>query len=331
MASIRRRGATWQVQVRRQGLRPLVRSFRLKADAELWARQREAEIDRGDLPRDHRTLRFVALASLLERYRDTVTPQKRGAPQERYKLTILLGHPIAQQSLEKLSAADIAAYRDERLAKVTAGTVRRGGFSLWYGLKIGGFLAVPAEAQTTATPAPDKGASPSVTITNPQGSNIVVGPTGGPVTQTIINPDLQKAPQRMLTEKQKAAISNALAEAPPATLFVPYNNSKEALNYSSQFRQIFHARGWIFSDFSGSDLRPKPFDKIRIGWREKKSSSYLAVIKGLTDAQIEFAEGEFTLNDLGTNRALDPSKDIVAFDVGVIPMTDLQIAIDRDQ
>ena len=64
---------------------------------------------------------------------------------------------------------------------------------------------------------------------------------------------------------------------------------------------------------------------------EKKSSSYLAVIKGLTDAQIEFAEGEFTLNDLGTNRALDPSKDIVAFDVGVIPMTDLQIAIDRDQ
>lgn len=206
-----------------------------------------------------------------------------------------------------------------------------GGFSLWYGLKIGGFLAVPAEAQTTATPAPDKGASPSVTITNPQGSNIVVGPTGGPVTQTIINPDLQKAPQRMLTEKQKAAISNALAEAPPATLFVPYNNSKEALNYSSQFRQIFHARGWIFSDFSGSDLRPKPFDKIRIGWREKKSSSYLAVIKGLTDAQIEFAEGEFTLNDLGTNRALDPSKDIVAFDVGVIPMTDLQIAIDRDQ
>ena len=49
MASIRRRGATWQVQVRRQGLRPLVRSFRLKADAELWARQREAEIDRGDL------------------------------------------------------------------------------------------------------------------------------------------------------------------------------------------------------------------------------------------------------------------------------------------
>ncbi len=125
MASIRRRGATWQVQVRRQGLRPLVRTFRLKADAELWARQREAEIDRGDLPTDHRTLRSLTLSSLLGRYRDTVTPKKRGAAQEHYKLRILLAHSIAGQSLEKLSASDIAAYRDERLSMVAAGTVRR--------------------------------------------------------------------------------------------------------------------------------------------------------------------------------------------------------------
>jgi hypothetical protein len=121
MASIRRRGATWQVQVRRQGLRPLTRTFRLKTDAELWARQREAELDRGDLPVDHRALRSLSLSNLLERYRDTVTPRKRGAAQ----LRILLAHPIAQQSLERLSAAEVAAYRDERLSVVTAGTVRR--------------------------------------------------------------------------------------------------------------------------------------------------------------------------------------------------------------
>jgi integrase len=125
MASIRRRGAKWQVQVRRQGLRPLTRTFRLKSDAELWARQREAELDRGDLPVDHRTLRSLRLANLLERYRDTVTPKKRGAAQERYKLRVLLAHPIAQQSLERLSAAEVARYRDGRLARVAAGTVRR--------------------------------------------------------------------------------------------------------------------------------------------------------------------------------------------------------------
>ena len=125
MASIRRRGPKWQVQVRRQGLRPQTRTFRHKADAEFWARQREGEIDRGELPVDVRALRSLTLSNLLERYQDTVTPRKRGAAQERYKLRILLAHPIAQQSLEKLSAADVAAYRDQRLSLVAPGTVRR--------------------------------------------------------------------------------------------------------------------------------------------------------------------------------------------------------------
>ena len=125
MASIRRRGAVWQVQVRRQGSRPFTRTFHLKADADLWARQREAEIDRGELPVDHRALRSITLARLLERYRDTVTPRKRGAPQERYKLRVLLAHPISQLSLERLTATEIAAYRDQRLSVVSGGTVRR--------------------------------------------------------------------------------------------------------------------------------------------------------------------------------------------------------------
>jgi TPR repeat protein len=115
----------WQVQVRRHGSHPITRTFRLKADADLWGRQREAEIDRGDLPVDHRALRAITLANLLERYRDTVTPRKRGAAQERYKLRVLLAHSIAQQSLERLTAAEIAAYRDQRLAVVAGGTVRR--------------------------------------------------------------------------------------------------------------------------------------------------------------------------------------------------------------
>ena len=103
---------------------PLVRTFRLKADAELWARQREAEIDRGELPVDHRAFarsRFRAS----KRYRDTVTPRKRGAAQERYKLRILLAHAIAKLSLERLTPAEIAAYRDQRLSVVCGGTVRR--------------------------------------------------------------------------------------------------------------------------------------------------------------------------------------------------------------
>ena len=55
MATIRRRKSTWQVQIRRQG-HQLSRTFRLRADAELWARQAEAELDRGGLPVDSRML-----------------------------------------------------------------------------------------------------------------------------------------------------------------------------------------------------------------------------------------------------------------------------------
>src|SRR5262249_8262033 len=57
MASIRRRRSVWQAQVRRQGYPPLSRTFHLRADARLWARQTEAELDRGGLPVDSRVLR----------------------------------------------------------------------------------------------------------------------------------------------------------------------------------------------------------------------------------------------------------------------------------
>jgi hypothetical protein len=103
MATIRRRGATWQVQVRRQGFSTLSRTFRLKADAELWARQKEAEVDRGELPADTRVLRSHTLADLLERYTATIVPRKRAADRERYMLRVILRHPMARLSLHRLS------------------------------------------------------------------------------------------------------------------------------------------------------------------------------------------------------------------------------------
>jgi len=61
MATIRRRGRSWHVQVRRQRLPALTRSFSRRSDAELWARQRETEIDRGNLPVNPRELRSHTL------------------------------------------------------------------------------------------------------------------------------------------------------------------------------------------------------------------------------------------------------------------------------
>jgi integrase len=124
MATIRRRGATWQVQCAARGSQRS-RTFRLKGDAELWGRQQEAEIDRGELPVDTRVLRSHTLADLLERYGATVVPQKRAADRERYMIRVVLRHPLAQLSLHRLTPAEIARYRDDRLAVVSGDTVRR--------------------------------------------------------------------------------------------------------------------------------------------------------------------------------------------------------------
>ena len=111
MATIRRRGAAWQVQEHRRGHSRLSRTFRLKADAEQWARQKEVEIDRGELPLDTRVLRSHTLSDLLERYAATIVPQKRGADRERYMLRVVLRHPMARVSLHRLIPAEVAKSR----------------------------------------------------------------------------------------------------------------------------------------------------------------------------------------------------------------------------
>jgi hypothetical protein len=46
MATIRKRGAKWQVQIRRIGFPAISRSFHIRKDAEAWTRQKELEADR---------------------------------------------------------------------------------------------------------------------------------------------------------------------------------------------------------------------------------------------------------------------------------------------
>ncbi len=125
MATIRKHRNKWQVQVRRSGFAPQSRTFDYKSDAEAWARKTERQFDSGDVGVNHHALRRVSVEDLLKRYRSTVTPKKRGAHMERYKIDTLLRHPIAHASLLALSSALVANYRDERLRTVAPATVRR--------------------------------------------------------------------------------------------------------------------------------------------------------------------------------------------------------------
>ena len=125
MATIRKRGNGWSVQVRRKGFSAQYRTFRLKREAEAWARMQEAGVDRQHAPADLRALRRMTLGDVLRRYLIEVTPRKRSADSERLRLGKVLRAPLCDLALADLTAGPLAAYRDERLRSVRPGTVRR--------------------------------------------------------------------------------------------------------------------------------------------------------------------------------------------------------------
>lgn len=127
MATIRRRGVSWQVQVRRMGQRPVSKTFKLKKDADTWARHMESRADRFDLPahQDPRLLERTTLRELVLRYREEVSSRKRGGNVEQIVLNAFLRHPICRRSIAELQTSDFAAYRDHRLKTVQSVTLRR--------------------------------------------------------------------------------------------------------------------------------------------------------------------------------------------------------------
>ena len=64
MATFRKRVSSWEVQIRRQGHPSITRSFKSKPDAQIWARQIEAQIDRSELPHRYRDSQRHTLGDL---------------------------------------------------------------------------------------------------------------------------------------------------------------------------------------------------------------------------------------------------------------------------
>jgi integrase len=124
MATIRKRTNKWQVLIRRQSL-TTSRSFLILKDAQAWARQMEAQADRGGLTPDPKTLERLTLSELVSRYIDIVTPRKRTAVHERIMLRAFLRQPICAKRLSDLRTSDFAAYRDDRLRTIKPSSLAR--------------------------------------------------------------------------------------------------------------------------------------------------------------------------------------------------------------
>lgn len=118
MATIEKVAGGYRARVRKKG-QDVSRTFARKAQAQAWAADIERELAEG-------VQAGKTLADAIERYRDEVTPTKRGARWEHVRLTKFLRDlDFADEMLTGITVPTIAQWRDDRLKEVQGSSVRR--------------------------------------------------------------------------------------------------------------------------------------------------------------------------------------------------------------
>lgn len=121
MATITQRNGKWRVQIRMKGVSRSA-TFERASDAKAWAARVESQIMdgiQGNAPRN------TVFGDIAQRYLKEITPSKRGAREEAYRIGRVLKMPIANVQLADIRAQDFADWRDQRLREVSASSVGR--------------------------------------------------------------------------------------------------------------------------------------------------------------------------------------------------------------
>lgn len=122
MATIRKRGSTWNVQIRKAGHQTISKTFKLKQDAVKWSRKTESELERG-LYQDTTEAQQTTLQEVVKRYEREVLPSKKSREVIAYRLKTI-GSALGDHSLAQLTPSIIAKYRDCRIEAVSSASVR---------------------------------------------------------------------------------------------------------------------------------------------------------------------------------------------------------------
>jgi len=121
MASFRQRGTRWNVQVIRKNNPRVSKTFSTKQAAKCWARKIEREIDQRILQIIH----YPTLQSIIERYINEVSINKKGYETEKYHLKSLQKCKFILKPINEITPHDLVGYRKERLFKVKTSTYVR--------------------------------------------------------------------------------------------------------------------------------------------------------------------------------------------------------------
>lgn len=120
MASIRKRGKVWYVEIRKKGVYECA-TFQTKAEATEWASDIERKIRSGKYTVAHNR----TFGDMLERYLTDVSSKKATHKWETNRINWFLSSDLNGKKLIDVSPAVLALWRDERLKTVSNETVRR--------------------------------------------------------------------------------------------------------------------------------------------------------------------------------------------------------------
>ena len=121
MATIRKRGSRYNVQIRKEGYPSITKTFTHRSVAKKWASSIEADMERHlytEVP-DQTTVE-----ELLKRYQRQILPSHKGHRVERYRLGTLKRR-LGSIRLIHLTSKEIASYRDIRLQEVSPASLKR--------------------------------------------------------------------------------------------------------------------------------------------------------------------------------------------------------------
>ena len=121
MASIRKRGRGYHVQIRKNGYQTLTNTLSSLSLARKWAAGVEADMER------HLYIEVsesITLLSLLKRYENEVIPLHKGSKSEQYRIQHLKKH-LGHLRLIHLTPHEVSKYRDIRLETVSPASLKR--------------------------------------------------------------------------------------------------------------------------------------------------------------------------------------------------------------
>jgi integrase len=124
MGTIRKRGNSWNAQIRLAGWRGFTKSFKSKRDAHAWVDDLENKLKNQGTPHQKLRKKYL-LKDLFERYSLEVAPKHKGVVSEQYRLRSLCRSWLGNLDIRYYRVLHFEQYRQDRSKSVASGTIRR--------------------------------------------------------------------------------------------------------------------------------------------------------------------------------------------------------------